>query len=220
MRRREFIAALGGAAVWPLTVRAQQPTTPVIGVLSPEVSTMSAVEGLRTGLQELGYVDARNVRFEYRWAQGRFDRLPDLAAELVRLNVDVIIAFVTQASLAAMRATATIPVVMVGVADPVGVGLIASLSHPGGNVTGTSSVAADIVGKQLELLKETIPKHSRVAVLWNPANSVFQSLQLKQAEASARTTALRFNSWRRAHRMSSTLPSRPSAERGCVPYLS
>jgi putative tryptophan/tyrosine transport system substrate-binding protein len=190
MRRRQFIAAVGGAAAWPVVARGQQPTTPVIGVLSPEVSTMSAVEGLRAGLRELGYVDARNVRFEYRWAQGRFDRLPDLAAELVRLNVDVIIAFVTQASLAAKRATATIPVVMVGVADPVGVGLIASLSHPGGNVTGTSSVAADIVGKQLELLKETTPKDSRVAVLWNPANSVFQSLQLKQAEASARTTGV------------------------------
>jgi putative ABC transport system substrate-binding protein len=139
---------------------------------------MSAVKGLRTGLQELGYVDARNVRFEYRWAQGRFDRLPDLAAELVRLNVDVIIAFVTQASLAAMRATATIPVVMVGVADPVGVGLIASLSHPGGNVTGTSSVAADIVGKQLELLKEIIPKHSQSGQLRVPDTPIEGSRSL------------------------------------------
>jgi putative ABC transport system substrate-binding protein len=189
MRRRKFIAMVGAAA-WPLLVHAQQPTTPVIGVLSPEGSTTSAVEGLRAGLRELGYVDGRNVRFEYRWAQGRFDRLPDLAAELVRLNVDVIIAFVTQASLAAMRATATIPVVMVGVADPVGAGLIASLSHPGGNVTGTSSVAADIVGKQLALLKEINPKHSRIAVLWNPANSVFQTLQLKEAESSARTSGV------------------------------
>ena len=180
MKRRTFIAALGGAVAWPVVARGQQPTTPVIGVLSPEGSTTSAVEGLRAGLRELGYVDGRNVRFEYRWAQGKFDRLPDLAAELVRLNVDVIIAFVTQASLAAMRATATIPVVMVGVADPVGVELIAPLSHPGGNVTGTSSVAADIVGKQL----------ARIAVLWNPANSVFQTLQLKQAEASARTSGV------------------------------
>jgi putative tryptophan/tyrosine transport system substrate-binding protein len=123
--------------------------------------------------------------------QGKFDRLPDLALELVRLKVDVIVAFVTAASLAAMKANTTIPVVMVGVADPIGAGLVASLSHPGGNITGNSSIAADIVGKQLEMLKEIDPKISRVAVLWNPANSVFQTLQLRQAETSARTSICR-----------------------------
>jgi putative ABC transport system substrate-binding protein len=110
-----------------------------------------------------------------RWAEGRFDRLPGLAAELVRENVDVIVSQVTQASLAAKNATRTIPIVMVGVGDPVGAGLVESLSRPGGNVTGTSAVSADVVGKSLQLLVETVPRASRVAVLWNPANPVFQT---------------------------------------------
>src|SRR5947209_623649 len=107
--RREFIVTLGGAAAWPLAARAQQSAMPVIGLLSPEAATTGNVNGLREGLRELGYVEGRNIRFEYRWAEGRYERLPDLAAELVRLNVDVIVAFVTQASLSAKSATETIP---------------------------------------------------------------------------------------------------------------
>jgi putative ABC transport system substrate-binding protein len=187
VRRREFIAALGtAAAAWPFGVRAQQRAMPVIGVLSPEEPTTSYVGGLRAGLQELGYLEGRNIQIEYRWAQGRFERLTELAAELVRLNVDVLVTYVTQASLEAKKQTSTIPIVMVGVADPVRVGLIGSLAHPGGNVTGVSSVAAVLVGKQFELLKEIVPKVSRIAALWNPANPAFQSLQVRQAELAAR----------------------------------
>ena len=136
MRRRDFIkVTVGSAAAWPLMARAQQPAMRVIGILSPDTPASPFVEALRVGLQELGYVDGRNVRYEYRWAEGNFERLPDLAVELVRLNVDVIVAFVTAASLAAREATTTIPIVMAYVSDPIGAGLITSLAHPGGNVT-------------------------------------------------------------------------------------
>jgi putative ABC transport system substrate-binding protein len=125
-----------------------------------------------------------------RWAEGRFDRLPQLAAELVRLNVDVMVTAVTEASLAAKAATSTIPIVMAGVGDPVAVGLVASLARPGGNVTGTAGMSADLVGKQLELLKDIDPALSRVAVLWNPANAAFQALQVHEAETAARRTGM------------------------------
>jgi putative tryptophan/tyrosine transport system substrate-binding protein len=191
MRRREFITVLGGAAAaWPLVASAQKPTMPVVGILSPESSTTGDVEGLRAGLRDLGYVEGQNIRFEYRWAEGDFARLPALAADLVQLNVDVLVTYVTQASLVAKKATATIPIVMVGVGDPVGVSLIASLAHPGGNVTGTSSIASALAAKQLELLKEAVPEVRRVAALWNPANFAFQSIQLKQAEGAARTLGI------------------------------
>jgi len=159
---------------------------PVIGILSPEEPTTGDVEGLRAGLRERGYIEGRNIRFEYRWAWGQFERLSDLAAELVGLNVDVIVTYVTQASLDAKKHTTTIPIVMVGVGDPIGVGLIASLAHPGGNVTGTSSLAAAIVGKQVELLKGITPNVARIAALWNPANPAFQTLQLREAEVAAK----------------------------------
>jgi putative ABC transport system substrate-binding protein len=157
----------------------------VIGVLSPESAEVGDVDGLRQGLSELGYVEGRNIRFEYRWADGDFERLAGLASQLIQLRPDVIVTYVTQASLVAKRMTSTIPIVMVGVGDPVGVGLIDSLSHPGGNVTGTSSIAAALAAKQLELLKDTVPDISRVAALWNPANVAFQTLQVKQAQAAA-----------------------------------
>lgn len=115
-------------------------------------------DGLREGLRELGYIEGHNIRIEYRWAQGNFERLTDLAAELVRLKVDVIVTFVTQASLAAKKATATIPIVMVGVANPVGTGLVASLAQAGGNVTRASSVATDVVGKQLDRSNAALPR--------------------------------------------------------------
>lgn len=126
-----------------------------------------------------------NVVIYSRWAEGRFDRLPDLAAELVRLNVDVIVALVTQASLAARNVAGTTPIVMVGVGDPVGAGLVDSLARPGRNITGTSSMAPDTAGKSLQLLMEVAPRVSRVAVLWNPANPVFQAQVLRATEAAA-----------------------------------
>jgi len=139
----------------------------------------------RDALERLGHTDGRTVVIEYRSANGSFDRLPALAAELVGLKVDVIVAVVTQAALAAKEATTTIPIVMVGVSDPVGTGLVKSLARPGGNITGTSSSAADVVGKQMELMREALPKVARITVLWNPANNVFQRQQLGEATAAA-----------------------------------
>src|SRR5207245_4356312 len=142
-------------------------------------------------VQVRGYLDGQTITIEARWAHWSYDRLPDLAMELVRLKGDVIVSMVTAASLAAKNATGTIPIVMVGVADPVDAGLVSSIARPGGNVTGTSSVAAEVAGKQLELLRDIVPGVSRVAVLWNPANLVFQTLQLRQTEAAAHALGLR-----------------------------
>ncbi len=191
VRRRDFICLVAGAVTnIPWQARAQRSGLPVVGVLSPEGPKTGNVNGLVQGLRELGYVDGQNIRFEYRWAEGKFDRLPDLADDLVRSNVDVIVAFVTQATEAAKKKTATIPIVMVGVADPVGAGLAASLSHPGGNVTGTSSLAAAIVGKQLELLKLVAPGNTDVATMFNPTNVTFQALQVKEAKTAAQALGL------------------------------
>ena len=165
---------------------------PRIGFLSP-TSDDSRVEAFRQGLRELGYVDGQNITIEYRWANGRFDKLPELAAELVHLKVDVVVAVVTQASLAAKTTTGTIPIVMIGVSDPVGSGLVFSLVRPGANITGNSSMTAEVVGKQLELIKETFPKISRVAALWNPANPVFQAIQRKEAEVAARALGVQLH---------------------------
>jgi putative ABC transport system substrate-binding protein len=171
-------------------VHAQQPKkVPRIGYLTVASRTGSAhlTQALLQGLHELGYVEGQNIVIEYRWADGNFERLPELAADLVRLKVDVIVTAVTQASLAAKNATGTIPIVMVAVANPVDSGLIASLARPGANISGTSVMNDEVVGKQLELLKEILPKISRVAAMWNPANPVFQKLQLRAVEATART---------------------------------
>jgi putative ABC transport system substrate-binding protein len=185
--RRTWLAGTLSLLVAPHGAGAQQETRiPRVGFLSPSAPSPIS-EGLRRGLRELGYVEGQNIVIVYRWAEGRFDRLPDLAAELVRQNVDVIVAQVTQASLAAKNATRTIPIVMLGVGDPVGAGLVDSLSRPGGNVTGTSGVATAVVGKALQLLTEAVPRVSRVAVLWNPANSVFQTQMIRETEAAART---------------------------------
>ena len=138
----------------------------------------------------MGYVEGNNIVVEYRSAEGRFDRLPELAAELVRLRVDVIVAVVTQASLAAKNATKTIPIVMLAVGDPVGAGLVTNLAHPAGNVTGTSVQAVEVGGKSLELLKNGIPKLHVVAVLWNPANPVFQGQMVKETQAAARSLGI------------------------------
>jgi putative tryptophan/tyrosine transport system substrate-binding protein len=190
MKRREFIRLVGGAAAAiPMTARAQR-SMAVVGVLSPEGPKTGNVVGLVQGLRELGYLEGGNIRFEYKWAEGRFDLMPELAADLVRLQVDVIVAFVTQAAEVAKKQTSTIPIVMVGVSDPVGAGLAASLAHPGGNVTGTSSLAAALVGKQLELLKLAVPNNGVVATMFNPANVTFQALQVKEAKAASQTLGL------------------------------
>jgi putative tryptophan/tyrosine transport system substrate-binding protein len=162
LRRREFITLLGGAATWPLAARAQQqagkaPRIGFLGLTSPS-DRPSLLAAFRQGLRELGWVEGQNIVIDYRFAEDRLDRLPDLAAELVRLKVDIIVSVGTQGVTAAKNATETIPIVMIGVRDPVGTGLIASLARPGGNVTGVSgSAGLEIVIKQLELLKETVP---------------------------------------------------------------
>ncbi len=175
MNRREFIALLGGAAVaWPLDVRAQQRArTWRIGFLetsSPSPARVRLLETLRATLRELGYLEGQNIAFESRFAEGKIDRLPGLAAELVGLKVDVIVTSGTPAGLAAKQATGTIPIVMAQLADPVGAGLVASLGRPGGNVTGLTTQDADLSGKRLDLLKEVVPNVARIALLIDETN--------------------------------------------------
>jgi putative tryptophan/tyrosine transport system substrate-binding protein len=171
--RREFITLLGGAAAWPLAAHAQQSGKVYrIGFLG--VTSLAEygdrVEAVRTGLRRLGYEESKNIVIHYRWADGRYDRLPELAAELVQLNVDVIVTHSTPGSRAAKHATATIPIVA-NSGDPVEAGLVDSLPRPGGNLTGTTFFFAEICAKRVELIKEAIPAMTRLAVLVNPANS-------------------------------------------------
>ena len=190
MRRRTFLVVIGGAAAWPLAARAQQVKNMAkIGYLSPGSATPGPLayhDEFQRGLRELGYVEGRNIIIEYRFADGKFDRLDQFAAELVRLDVDIIVSVVTQASLAAKNATSTVPIVIVSVADPVGAGLVASLARPGANVTGTSAMTSEVIGKSLALLKQTVPTVSPVAVLWNPNNEVYQGQILRETEMAAR----------------------------------
>src|SRR6516162_1942640 len=178
MNRRAFIGGLGGAAAWPVLARGQQlEKLPVIGYLSPGSPTVGPLarhDAFQEGLRELGYVEGKNIAIADRFADGKFDHLDELASELVRLKVDVLVSVVTQASLAAKNATSTIPVVMVSVGDPVGAGLVASLARPDANVTGTSAMTIEVIGKSLALLKQTVPTVSPVAVLWNPNNVTYQ----------------------------------------------
>jgi putative tryptophan/tyrosine transport system substrate-binding protein len=175
--------ALGGAAE---LVAAQTPARVYrVGFLTA-TSLPFRDEAFRQEMRRLGYTEGRNLTIEYRSAEGQFDRLPALAAELVALKVDVIAAAVTQASLAAKKATDTIPIVMMAVSDPVRSGLVASIARPGANVTGTASASAEVVGKQLDLLRELRPKASRLGVLWNPANPVYQKQAIDEVRAAAR----------------------------------
>ena len=191
MKRREFIALVGGAIACPLGVHAQQQTGKVprigfLGVTSPSDRPF-LLDAFRQSLRELGWVEGHNIVIDYRYAEGRVGRLPDLAAELVRLKVDLIVSFGTQGVTAAKNATETIPIVMIAVRDPVGTGLIASLARPGGNVTGVSGYAGlESVVKQLELLTETVPKIRRVAILSNPANAYHQ-LAIREVNVAARS---------------------------------
>jgi putative tryptophan/tyrosine transport system substrate-binding protein len=172
VRRREVVALLGGVATWPLVAEAQQtPGVPRIGLLWALAPQSRVVEAFRSALADLGYVDGRTAVLESRFSSDRYDRLPALAAELVQLDVDVLVAAPAPAVIAAKAASGRIPIVMIGVADPVGQGLVASLARPGGNVTGLSfTVGTETFGKFLELLRETVPNLRRVAVLVNPSN--------------------------------------------------
>jgi putative tryptophan/tyrosine transport system substrate-binding protein len=179
MQRREFITLLGGtAAGWPLAARAQQPILPVVGLLSAGSPQSDAfrVAAVRQGLIEAGYVEGRNVAFEYRWAENHNERLPALAAELVRREVAVIVAIggITSA-VAAKSATATIPIIFVIGADPIKSGLVTSLSRPGGNMTGVTILIGTLVAKALEVLHEAVPKAALVGYLVNPTNADAQT---------------------------------------------
>ncbi len=189
MRRRVFVILLGGAAAWPLSASAQpRGRNPVIGYLIP--ANPEPVFGyFKEGLQKLGYVEGRNIQIEFRSAEGKSERLAGLAAELVRLNVDILVAAQTPAITAAKQATSQIPIVMAGAGDPVGTGLIASLARPGGNITGTSSTTAEVGGKLLELIREVLPSAKRVAVLVNAADP-FGKPFLEQLQTAARTIKL------------------------------
>ena len=195
MRRREFITLLGGAAVaWPVAARAQQKAMPVIGCLitgSPDPNS-PLLAAFRQGLSEAGYVEGQNVAIEYRWAEGHYDRLPALAADLVGRKVDLIMANSPPSALAAKGATSTIPIVFRSGADPVGDGLVASLARPGGNLTGVSFVADELTAKRLQLLSELVPRAGVIALLVNPNNATAERV-IRDVHEAARTKGLQLH---------------------------
>jgi putative ABC transport system substrate-binding protein len=192
VRRREFITVVGGATVWPLVARAQQSAMPVIGFLngqSPDAFT-GPLRGFRDGLKEAGYVEGENVIVDYRWAENQFNRVPALAADLVRRNVAVIVTMGNTQALAAKEATPTIPIVFNVGDDPVRLGLVASLSRPGGNLTGVNFFTGELTAKRLELLRELVPGVTRIAVLVTPANPTAMEVTVRDAKATAQSMGL------------------------------
>ena len=194
LKRREFITLLGGAAAaWPVAARAQQPKVPTIGALViGNISPEEFWREFRQGLRDLGYVEGQNIRFEFRSAEGQINRLPELAAELVRLKVDVIVTWFTPTALAARRATREIPIVMAETGDPIGTGLVASLPRPGGNVTGLASVAAELAGKSVQLIRDMLPSVRRVTALAN-ATDPFSKPFLEQIQLGGEATGTTIN---------------------------
>jgi putative tryptophan/tyrosine transport system substrate-binding protein len=193
--RRKFLSTLGGAAAWPLAARAQQPAMPVIGYLGAQspAAFASRVAAFRQGLGEAGYAEGRNVVIEFRWAEGQHDRLPALAADLVARQVSVIVApGGAPAAIAAKSVTTTIPIVFEMGADPIAMGLVASLNRPGGNLTGVSSLNVEVTPKRLEILHEAIPTGAVVAVLLNPTSPTADS-QLRNLQEAARALDLQLH---------------------------
>jgi putative ABC transport system substrate-binding protein len=193
MRRRAFITLLGGAATWPLAARAQQPAIPLVGFLnsaSPE-AVADRLRAFQRGLKDTGYVEGENVAIVYRWAEDQFDRLPELAAELVRRRVAVIAAN-SPAALPTKAATANIPIVFLVAEDPVRTGLVASLAHPGNNLTGVNIVSGELTAKRLELLRELVPAVARVAVLMSPVGPLAETT-LRDVEPAARAMGLQIH---------------------------
>jgi len=184
------IAGLGVA--WPLAIRAQAPAGKIyrLGILQPAKPPEPLVDALMERLKELGYREGRNIAYEYRWAEGKLDRFPELARQLVDLKVDVITVFTTPGAIAAKNATKTIPIVFGGVGDPVGAGVVPSLSHPGGNVTGISILATELSAKRLEILKEIVPNAAPVAMFWNDTNP---GMVLRAREAENAADKLKLN---------------------------
>jgi putative ABC transport system substrate-binding protein len=193
MRRRRFITLAGAAIAWPFPARAQQPAMPIIGFLNPTSPDANAerLRAFRQGLKDTGYVERENVAIEYRWAENQVDRLPELAAELVRRQVAVIVTTGGPvAVLAAKAATATIPIVFIVAEDPVRFGLVASLARPGGNATGINIFTVELVAKRLELLRELVPGAARIAVLVNPTNAAIAETTVRDAKAFGRALGL------------------------------
>src|SRR5215467_2572703 len=193
MRRRDFITLLGGAvATWPLAARAQQPAMPAIGYLdsqSPGTLTDTLLHGFRQGLKEAGFVEGENVKIEYHYAENQLDRVPVLAANLVRRGVAVIVAPAPSAALAAKAATKTIPIVFGVGDDPVKIGLVTSLARPGGNLTGINFFSSELAAKRMELVREMVPAAARVAMLGDPTFTLTES-QVRDAETAARAMGL------------------------------
>jgi ABC-type uncharacterized transport system substrate-binding protein len=193
MRRRDFIRAIAGlGAAWPLATRAQTSAGKIyrLGILQPAKPPEPLVDVLVERLKELGYREGQNIAYEYRWAEGKLDRFPELAKQLVDLKVDVITVFTTPGAIAAKNATKTIPIVFGGVGDPVGAGVVPSLSHPGGNVTGISILATELSAKRLEILKEIVPNAAPVAMFWNDTNP---GMVLRAREAENAADKLKLN---------------------------
>ena len=199
MQRRDFIKVIAGSAVaWPLAARAQRPAKSVIGFLSmASPSTFaSRIEGFRLGLRDFGYVEGTNITVEYRWAEGRYERLPELAAELVRSNVDLIVTHGTPGSLAAKRATTTIPIVIASIGDPVVTGVVASVARPGGNITGQTFFNPELRAKRIELLKEVMPHLTHVAVILNADNPAAVGPEFQAMEKAAQALNIKLQPFR------------------------